>query len=436
MKIWTRSLLAVMVAVLAGLWMAGCGTKEKPNTIHISSWGDPQENAILQDLVTAFMKQNPDIPVKLDRVPYANYLDKLLTQFAAGTAPDVIFVSSENMADFYPRHLLENLNPYLEKDKSIDLKAFYPILLKTYQIFGNTYCIPRDVAPVCVVYYNKKMFQEAGIPFPKNEWTTDEFLDACLKLKKVDAKGNVTQWAFTEDYVMPELWIYDFGGRFVDDSYAPTKYLVDQPEFLAGVKFRADLMLKYKVMPTPASLSQQGGIGTADMLANGQAAMMVSGIWKTPFFRQSKHLPDWDVTMIPRVKGVPRAVIGGSSGYGIVTTSKHKDEAWKLVSYLASADGQKLFSHTGLIQPALKAVAQSPDFLYDQDPKNKKMLLKAVDYSIDIPLMPNWAEVRHGLIYAELDKVWAGTETPEQALENIKAQLAKHPPEQVKPEGK
>jgi ABC-type glycerol-3-phosphate transport system substrate-binding protein len=280
------------------------------------------------------------------------------------------------------------------------------------------------------------MFQEAGVPFPKDDWTTDEFLDACLKLKKVDAKGNVTQWAFTEDYVMPELWIYDFGGRFVDDPYAPTKYLVDQPEFLAGVKFRADLMLKYKVMPTPASLSQQGGIGTADMLANGQAAMMVSGIWKTPFFRQSKHLPDWDVTMIPRVKGVPRAVIGGSSGYGIVTTSKHKDEAWKLVSYLASADGQKLFAHTGLIQPALKAVANSPDFLDGQDPKNKKMLLKAVDYSIDIPLMPNWAEVRHGLIYAELDKVWAGTETPEQALENIKKQLANHPPEQVKPEGK
>lgn len=421
-KSWMVLFLSMVVSGLVG-----CGIKEKPGTIHLSSWGDPQENEILQNLIDQFEKQNPDIPVKLDRVPYSDYSDKLLTQFAAGLAPDVIFASSENMPNFYPRHLLEDLNPYLEKDKSVNINAFYPVLLKTYRIKGHMYAMPRDIAPVCVVYYNKKAFDEAKLPYPKDNWTTQDFLKDCLKLQKVDDKGNVTQWAFVEDYPLPDAWIYDFGGRFVDNVYNPTKYMVDQPGFLNGVKFRADLMLKYKVMPTPASLSQQGGVGTSDMFANGRTAMIMSGIWKVPMFRESKNLK-WDVVMIPRVPGVPRAVVGGSSGYGIVTTSKHKESAWKLVKFLSGAEGQKLFAHTGLVQPSLKAVAQSPDFLDGQDPKNKKMLLKAVDYSIDVPLAKNWKEVQNGVIYSELDKVWIGNETPEAAIANLKVELLKHPP--------
>jgi ABC-type glycerol-3-phosphate transport system substrate-binding protein len=256
-----------------------------------------------------------------------------------------------------------------------------------------------------------------------------------LKLKKMDAKGNVARWAIVEDYPLLDAWVYDFGGRFVDNPYHPTKYMLDKPEFLAGIKFRADMILKYKIMPSPANLSQQGGIGTADMFANGQAAMMIGGIWKTPFIRRFKDLK-WDVVLIPRVKGLPHAVVGGSSGYGIVTTSKNKDAAWRLVSFLASEDGQKQFGRSGLVQPAMKKVAESADFLDGQDPKNKKMLLKAVEYSVDVPVMENWAEVRRGIIYAELDKVWIGNETPEEAIAKILPQLPKHPPHPPEPRTK
>ena len=420
-------MILVVVILTVGFGLVSCGNKGRANVIHLSSWGDPQENQILQDLINQFEKQNPDIPVQLDRVPYGEYTDKLLNQFVAGLAPDVIFVSSETVASFYPRNLLENLTPYVEKDHSVDLKALYPALLKTFQVKGFLCAIPRDIAPVCVVYYNKKAFDDAKLPYPKDNWTTDDFLTDSLKLKKVDDKGNVTEWAFVEAYPLPDAWIYDFGGRFVDSPYTPTKYMVDKPGFLNGVKFRADLMLKYKVMPTPAGLSQAGGVGTSDMFANGRAAMILSGIWKVPMFRQTPNLK-WDVVMLPKPKGVARAVVGGASGYGIVTTSKHKDSAWKLIAFLSGAEGQKLFAHTGLVQPALKKVAESADFLDGKDPLNKKMLLKAVDYSIDVPLATNWKEVQNGVIYSELDKVWIGNETPEEAIDKLKVELLKHPP--------
>src|SRR5581483_5151366 len=123
----TRLCLVLLLSVGIGSWLGGC-SKKNGNTIHLSSWGDPQENEILQDLIGQFQKVHPEIHVVLDRVPFGDYADKLMTQFAGGVAPDVIFVSSENLADFYPHGMLEPLTSYLKADPSVDLKELYPTL--------------------------------------------------------------------------------------------------------------------------------------------------------------------------------------------------------------------------------------------------------------------------------------------------------------------
>jgi multiple sugar transport system substrate-binding protein len=423
-----RNLMIVVLA--AGFWIwsthyTSC-KKEQSNLIRISSWGDIQENTILEGLIAEFQKLHPDIYVQLDRVPFGDYVDKLLTQFAGGLAPDVIFVSAENLADFYPRNLLEPLTGYLKEHSQINWDDFYPTLMKWYTVRGDLYVLPRDIAPVCVLYYNQKAFDEAKLPYPKDDWTVQEFLNDAVKLTKRDAKGNTTQWGFVDDWAMPEVWIYALGGGFVDDPHNPTRYIITQPESVAGIQFRADMINKYKVMPSPASLSQQGGVGTSDMFVSGTAAMFLSGIWKTPMFRGIKNFK-WDVVMSPQVSGAKRAVVGGSSGYGIVSTSKHKQAAWQLISFLSSPEGQKRFAATGLVQPALKRVAESPAFLDGKDPQNKKMLLKAVDYGIDMPIATNWREVEQGIIFPALDKVWMGKETAVEAAIKLDGELNKHP---------
>lgn len=423
-----RNFLIILAIFGLGIWVTRhlSGGKENPNAIRVSSWGDAQENRILEGLIGDFRELHPDIQVRLDRVPYDSYVDKLLTQFAGGLAPDVIFVSAENLADFYPRGLLEPLTPFLKSDPSVKTKDFYPALIKWYSVQGDLYVLPRDIAPVCVLYYNKKAFDEAGLAYPKDDWTTEDFLKCAVKLTKRDEKGNVTRWGFVDDWAMPEVWIYAFGGGFVDDPHHPKAYKITAPASVRGIQFRSDLMNKHKVMPGPASLSQQGGVGTSDMFVNGRAAMFLSGIWKTPLFRGIKDF-SWDVAMSPRVPGVERAVVGGSSGYGIVSTSKHKKEAWLLAAFLASAEGQGKFAATGLVQPALKRTAESPAFLDGKDPQNKKMLLKAVAYGVDMPIATNWREVQQGILFPALDRVWSGKETAAQAAAKLDVELRKHP---------
>jgi ABC-type glycerol-3-phosphate transport system substrate-binding protein len=187
-------------------------------------------------------------------------------------------------------------------------------------------------------------------------------------------------------------------------------------------------MNKYKVMLPPSSISAMGGMGNADMFTNGQAAMFLSGIWKTPAFRDIKKFK-WNIVMLPKGPNGRRGFSTGGSGYGILKTSAHPNEAWQLIQFISGEEGAKKFAATGFAQPALKKIADSPVFLDDQEPTNKKMLIGAVKYAQYGPLCKNWTEAVNGLIGPELEKVWSGNETPEQAMAHLKPLLEKNPPE-------
>ncbi len=391
--------------------------------ILISSSGEAQENQILQNLIRDFQKQNPDIQVDLEAIPYGEYNTRLFDESANRRAPDVIFVSSLNIADFYSRGFLEPLTPYVKTDPSVNLDAFYPGPIEWFTVTGNLYVLPRDIAPVCVIYYNKKAFDEAGLPYPKDDWTLDDFRECALKLTRTEMDGKVSRWGIVEDYPVPESWIYAFGGRFVDDSHHPARYLVDKPEFLKGVQFRADLIQKDKVMPGPHHLWEEG---PTDLFLRGKAAMILSGIWKTPAFRTIQEFR-WEIAPTPRAPWVPKAVIGGSSGYGIASSSRNKKAAWRLIAFLGGAAGQKEFASTGLIQPALMEVAESSAFLDHNVPRNKKFLLTAVTSALDDPLANDWPEIKRNVVYAELDKVWMGAESAEKAVAKLAEELRRRP---------
>jgi len=428
-KFLKRSWLVIagLVLILGAFGLTACGKKGGGSTIKISSWGDLSENQILVDLIAQFEKENPTIKVELSRIPFNEYTTKLLTQIAAGSAPDVIFTETNNFVDLYLRKAFEPLNSYIAADK-FNLTEYYPQILDRFSADGNVYAIPRDTAPICVVYYNKKAFDEAKIPYPNDDWSWADFVLAGQKLVKKDATGKVTRWGFIDDWVMFEPWIYSAGGKWADDVKKPTKWVMAEDQgFVNGIQFRADLMHKYKIMPPPSAMSAMGGMGTSDLFVNGTVGMFLSGLWKTPTFRQIKDFK-WDVAMFPKGPAGIRAFGTGGSGYGILTSSTHKAEAWKLIKFIAGEAGAKRLAKTGLAQPAMQNIANSPDFLDGQDPQNRKMVLEAVKYVKYMPMAKNMSEIEYGIVVPVLDKVWSGDITAQQAAELLKPQLKTKPP--------
>jgi multiple sugar transport system substrate-binding protein len=417
--------LGGIVLVLALLGTVAC-SRSGSGAIKISSWGDANENAILTNLINDFQKSHPTIKVELQRVPWGEYNTKLLTQIAAGIAPDVIFVSTDNISDYYPRGVLEPLDEYMKGDPSFPVNDFYPTLMERFRLDGHLYVIPRDISPICVVYYNKKAFDAAKLSYPSDDWDWDDFLAKAKVLTKRTKDGKTTQWGFTEDWAMIEPWIYDNGGRWVDNPQKPNQWAFNTKAFIDGVQFRADLILKHKVMPGPSNMTAMGGIGSSDMFMNGTVAMFLSGFWKTPQFRGIKNF-DWDIAMFPKSPSGQRGFQSGGSGYGILKSSKNKKAAWELVKYIGGVEGEKKLGATGLSQPALKNLAESPLFLDGQVPHNKKMLLRAEPYGVFNPMATNFLEIYQGNVIPLFDQIWNGKLTAAEAVEKLNETLKNKP---------
>lgn len=429
MRKWGRrgAALAAAVTLAAGA-AAGCGKKEnageKEIVIRLSSWGDVKENAILSDLIGEFQRANPGVRVELQRVPWGEYVTKLLTQYAGGVAPDVIFVSTDDLANFHPRGLLEPLNAYFESDPDFRTSDYDEGLIDRYTIDGKLYAVPRDVAPVCVVYYNRNAFEQAGVAYPHDDWNWEDFLAKAKALVKRNADGTVARWGFVDDWPMPDPWIYSAGGRWVDSVKRPSKFLVHTPEFIRGLQMRQDLIYKHKVMPGPSAMTAMGGLGSSDLFISGKAAMFLSGYWKVPAFRDIPNFR-WDVAMFPKGPEGKRGFQIGGSGYGILSTSPNKEAAWKLVRYLSGPEGAKRFAETGLAQPALVEAARKIFAADPNPPANKGMLLEAVTHGVYEPFATNWREVRDGIITPVFDRVWAGAITAAEASAQLSERLAK-----------
>jgi multiple sugar transport system substrate-binding protein len=418
--IWNAGIAMFLALCLTAVVTSGCKGKQGPVTLRCIGWGGIEEAQIIQQAVDEFRKIHPNVQVRLERAPFGEYITKVLTQFSAGIAPDVMAINAEQMVSFASRDIFVDLKPYVDKDASIKLFDFYPEAIEHYTVNGVLTALPRDIAPVAVIYYNKKKFDEAGLAYPKDDWTEEQFLQTAQKLTKRAAKGRTAQFGYVEDWgVAWDLWVYMHGGSWVDDVQKPTLCTLDSPAAIEGVQFRADLIHKYHVAPSPANITAMGGMGNSDLFMNGTTAMFFSGIWKTPTFRQIKDF-EWDVVETPLGPKGLRAFPMSAAGYGILKTSKNPELAYELVKYLSGETGQKLMAATGLTQPALKTLAESPVFLDGQPPKSKGFLVDAVKDGHFQPFDPNLNEWK-AMVDSALDRVWNGDETAESALKKVTA---------------
>ncbi|MGD0566457.1 MAG: sugar ABC transporter substrate-binding protein [Candidatus Goldiibacteriota bacterium] len=402
------------MSLILGIMFSGCVKPGSKITLRCAFWGDTSEIEIIKKSVENFKKANPGIDVKLERLPAGDaYTEKIVTQIAGGNSVDVMFVNAEQFYIYAKKGILLPLNDFVSRD-NMPVNKFYPKIIEKFTVDKNLYVLPRDIAPVCVVFYNKEIFNANGLKYPGEDWNWDNMRSLAAKMTKKNSDGSTT-FGFADEWGIWEPFVLSNGGRLVDDLKKPSKCLLDSPEALAAFGYRQDLMYKYKVMPSPSQLSAMGGVGAADLFVNGKAAMFLSGIWKTPYFRQTVKF-DWDAQVFPEGPAGGRGWLVSGGGYSILKSTKHPEEAWKLLTFLAGEEGQKALAMTGLAQPAIKAIAESGAFLDGKPPLSKKFLLDSVNYGCFAPDTDKWQESLNSYIFPALDKIWANEKKPYQVM--------------------
>jgi len=401
--------------------LSGCGSpadmgKTGVTEVKVSFWGTPEEIGIITEALAPWQAKHPEIKIVFEHTPYTGYISKVLTRIAGGAAPDIIATEVDYFVTFASKGVLEDLTPFVDANpEGFDKSDFFPQLIDRFTYEGKLLAAPRDIAPFACVFYNKKVFDDAKLPYPTDDWTWSDMLRLARELTKKDNAGRVTQYGF---YTWAwQNFIYGNGGGLVDDVKHPTKTRLDDDRSIMGIQFYSDLSNLYEAMPSPTAF-MNFGMGADRMFANGRIAMFLSGIWETPQFRNYNF--EWDVVMFPKNDKGVRAFGTGGTGYAILKSSKRKKEAWEVVKALTSPEGQKQFAKRGLAQPARISVAKSDVFAGDLSaPANKKMLNDAVQYVVFSPFHPKWREIEEKYIRPKLDLIFSGKKTAAEAAKEL-----------------
>jgi multiple sugar transport system substrate-binding protein len=343
--------LAGCVAYIALLLAISQNKKE--DALIFSAWGTVEETENLVNLVKIYNAAPPRPKVKFVHIDHGEYDRKILIQTAAGNPPDVFLLSSTDLSTLAYRGVLENLTSFLSADTSFHLADFFPALLKTVTIRDQVFGVPVGYTPM-VMYYNRRLFREAGVNYPDTSWTWNDFLQTAIKLTKREVDGRTKQFGCMIS-MAGYTFVYPFGGHFFDETRQ--WFQLDQPKTLAALKFYGDLAMKYRVTTSPTEKlfnSDQGFRQEA-------VAMIAAGRWQVPNFARTKL--DWGVAPMPAGETSATGVIV----YNLVMSkfSKRQQQAWEFIKFMAGPLAQQQSVKSGNLIPSRLDVANSPAFLRD-----------------------------------------------------------------------
>ena len=308
-----------------------------------------------QEIIANFEKVNPDILVQLEAVAGADYYARLLTQIASSDAPDIMQIGDDAVPMFVSKGAFVELNSYMQGKYPLDAGIYLPGLLKPGEVGSKQYFLPKDFSPLAV-YYNKKVFDQFKVPYPKEGWTWDDFLKTAQALTKdTNNDGKPEVWgaqlpaAWTTGF---EYWVAAAGGSLISADGKNFVGYMDSDATISAVQFYADLYNKYKVAPPPADLNLFGG-GNSEF-DNGKAAMRLFGRWPQSGLLKNPNI-DLGVVAPPVGKKAANVLFWG--GFGIYSGSKNKEAAWRFLRFYVGEEGAKVWKNWAL--PAVKSVADS-----------------------------------------------------------------------------
>ena len=329
---------------------------------------DQNQPPAYQACADAFEKQNPDIKIKITQTGWMNYWDALSAAFVSGTAPDVITDHLSRYPEFIANNLLVDIGPLIARDK-VPTDIYFGGLVKVWGRDGKQYGLPKDWDTIAVVY-NKPMLEKAGID-PKSlsdlNWNPKDggtFGKLIAKLS-VDANGkngleagfdpkSVKQYGLiiggAPDGFGQGEWSHlavSNGFKFYDGPWAK-HFHYDDPKLAETIQWIADTELK-KGFIVPARDARQAGPDA--LFAGKTGALMFVGSWDIHWCQENCK---FDIGFAPLPKGpVGRRTMFNGLADSIWTGSKHQEEAWKWVKFLASPEAQKIVGEQGGVFPAV-----------------------------------------------------------------------------------
>ena len=351
-----------------------------------------------EKMAADFHAAHPDIDVKIEVVNWADLLQKLRTDIAGGTNPDLSLIGTRWLLDFVRDGLAEPLDRYMS---AAFRNRFIGPFLTPGQVDGKTYGLPI-AASSRAMYYNKDLLAKAGYPDGPKNW--DEVADAAAKTKANGATGFGIQGKGIEVDVYFYYALWSYGGDVIG---ADKKAAFASP---AGVKALTLYKSFIDLGLTEDSPTNYTAQDIQAMFKQGRLGMLMTS---PILLRQiAREAPNLNFGIVPIPTGTVSSTYAVTDSLVMFSNSKVKQAAWKFVDFLFTKDARVAFNKSESFLPTTKEEATDPFFTENEKLKVFVSLLPSAHFA---PTITGWEDTAKAVTDA-VQSVYIGQATPEQAL--------------------
>ncbi len=331
-----------------------------PDTLTVAIWDTNQEPGLTK-IIDDFTAKT-GIKAKIQVTPWDQYWTMLEAGATGGSLPDVFWMHSNEITKYEEYGMLLDLTDKIKASKTLDMTKFPQDIVSIYNYNGKQYAVPKDYDTIAL-WYNKTMFDAAGIKYPDDTWTWDTMKDAAKKLTKSDGSQYGCYFRPSNNQDGWYNIVYDMGGRIISDD--KKKSGMDDPNTEKALDFATGLTKDGMTPPYEAMSDNDPNA----MFEAGKVAMITQGSWMLPELCNNDYVKaNCNVAVLPKDAATGRrASIYNGLGWAVSANTKKADNAWQLVEYLGSEEAQKKQSDLGIVISAYQGsetnwVKAYPDF--------------------------------------------------------------------------
>ena len=340
---WAALLCAALLACVLG----ACKRADSGPVV-LRFWAMGREGEVVKELLVEFERSHPGIRVDVQQLPWTAAQEKLLTAFAGDVTPDLCQLGNTWLPQFAALGALAPLGPRVDRPGGIEPGDYFPGIWDSNRIDGSLYGVPWYV-DTRLIYYRRDLLARAGFARPPVDWA--EWVRVLRALKK-DSPANFGVLLPLNEYepllalgLQQQAPLLRDGGRYGNFR---------SPEFRRTLAFYADMFTnKWSPRSTNTQISN-----VWDEFANGYYSFYINGPWNMGEFKRRLPPEKQDIWMTAPLPGPdgPGASIAGGASLVVFKSSRHKDEAWKVIEYLSQPEVQRRFYQlTGNLPPRRSA---------------------------------------------------------------------------------
>ncbi|MFC4802200.1 ABC transporter substrate-binding protein [Neobacillus sp. GCM10023253] len=336
----------------------------------------PADEAIFKQGYENFKKDHPNVDITFETFPQQQYYEKIRMQLSGGEGYDLFTGQMDNMVD---TGILAPLDKYI-KDSGVDVSG-YGSMYDTYKYDGKVLSLPYRKSN-WMLYYNKTLFDQKGVPYPSDDMTWDEFRELAKKMTSGSGENKV-YGAYLQQW--PQTWYMGAvqkGASIIDKDLKP---------FKDALQTRVDLEKDGSIMKWSEQVSTGAHYNAA--FQKGNIAMNIIGDWHVAQLRQGEKEGtlkfDWDVVPIPHPEGVAKNTsLALPVSIMMNKNTKHPKEAFEFLKYMTGKEGAELLAGAGYLTGYMDKDVEAA-YLGDgsQKPKNLHYFLETKEYP-EYPMLP------------------------------------------------